>query len=156
MAKSGGAASAFHSGCDGKGPTVTVVRSAETGSLFGGVSDVSWASSNKYARSNEAFLFCLDCAGEPNTPRQFAILPEQPEALLHHSEKGPTFGNGYDLSIASSPDTSTDSYANLGLYACPSHIGTSGSIACREYFAGSLGFKVADYSVYVIKIGTCY
>ena len=40
--KDGWAASTFHSQCDNKGPTVTIVRVGDY--VFGGYSDVSWDS----------------------------------------------------------------------------------------------------------------
>ena len=39
----GWAASTFHSNCDGKGPTVTIIRVGSY--IFGGYTDVSWYSS---------------------------------------------------------------------------------------------------------------
>ena len=38
----GWAASTFHSNCDGKGPTVTIIRVGSY--IFGGYTDVSWSS----------------------------------------------------------------------------------------------------------------
>ena len=46
-AKTGGwAASTFHSNCDGKGPTVTIVQVGNY--VFGGYTDKSWSSPSKY------------------------------------------------------------------------------------------------------------
>ena len=39
----GSSASTFHSNCDGKGPTVTIIKSGSY--IFGGYTDVSWHSS---------------------------------------------------------------------------------------------------------------
>ena len=47
--------STFHAGCDGKGPTVVVVRSGER--VFGGYAGANWASSNASISSMQAFLF---------------------------------------------------------------------------------------------------
>ena len=38
----GSAASTFHSNCDGKGPTVTIIQFGDN--IFGGYTDVSWHS----------------------------------------------------------------------------------------------------------------
>ena len=38
----GSAASTFHSNCDGKGPTVTIIRAGQY--IFGAYTDVSWRS----------------------------------------------------------------------------------------------------------------
>ena len=40
------AASTFHSNCDGKGPTVTIIKSGNY--IFGGYTDVSWHSSTSF------------------------------------------------------------------------------------------------------------
>ena len=42
----GWAASTFHSKCDGKGPTVTIIQVGSY--VFGGYTDVSWSSPSKY------------------------------------------------------------------------------------------------------------
>ena len=42
----GWAASTFHSNCDGKGPTVTIIQVGRY--IFGGYTDVSWSSPSKY------------------------------------------------------------------------------------------------------------
>ena len=42
----GWAASTFHSNCDGRGPTVTIVK--VNNSIFGGYTDVSWGPSGEY------------------------------------------------------------------------------------------------------------
>ena len=38
----GSSASTFHNNCDGKGPTVTIIRAGQN--IFGGYTDVSWRS----------------------------------------------------------------------------------------------------------------
>ena len=40
--KDGWAVSTFHSNCDGRGPTVTIIKVND--SIFGGYTDVSWSS----------------------------------------------------------------------------------------------------------------
>ena len=48
----------FHSRCDGKGATVTVIK-CSGGFVFGGYADVPWHSKGEYTRSSQAFLFSL-------------------------------------------------------------------------------------------------
>ena len=48
----GWAASTFHSNCDGRGPTVTIIKVND--SIFGGYTDVSWSST--YILSVKFFL----------------------------------------------------------------------------------------------------
>ena len=42
----GWSVSTFHSNCDGKGPTVTIIKVGSH--IFGGYTDVSWSSPSKY------------------------------------------------------------------------------------------------------------
>ena len=42
----GWSVSTFHSNCDGKGPTVTIIKVGSY--IFGGYTDVSWSSPSKY------------------------------------------------------------------------------------------------------------
>ena len=51
----GWAASTFHSNCDGKGPTVTIIQAGSY--IFGGYTDVSWSS--KYHFISEMVSFSL-------------------------------------------------------------------------------------------------
>ena len=55
----GWAASTFHSNCDGKGPTVTIIQVASY--IFGGYTDVSWSSPRfgKYHFISRASFFQL-------------------------------------------------------------------------------------------------
>ena len=50
--KDGWAASTFHSNCDGRGPTVTIIKVND--SIFGGYTDVSWSS--KYISAIKFFF----------------------------------------------------------------------------------------------------
>ena len=49
----------FHRLCNGKGPTLTVVKSSN-GKRFGGYASVSWENRQQYVRDDNAFLFSLD------------------------------------------------------------------------------------------------
>jgi len=83
----GDAASTFHSRCDGKGPTVTLVETS-LGVVFGGYTDVSWASgSGSWGWDNDAFVFTL----RPS-PQKF-LVSSASTAIYRHSSFGPQFGN---------------------------------------------------------------
>jgi hypothetical protein len=54
----------FHRLCDGKGPTLVVIKSAAH--TFGGFTTASWHSRNQPSAADESFLFSLSCyAGVP-------------------------------------------------------------------------------------------
>ena len=50
--------SAFHSSCDDKGPTISLIRSSD-GSSYGGYTSVSWVSYSVFRHDSQAFLFRL-------------------------------------------------------------------------------------------------
>ncbi|XP_067047298.1 uncharacterized protein [Acropora muricata] len=54
----GWAAATFHSLCDNKGPTVTIVKDTKN-NIFGGYTSISWQSLNQFMNDSKAFLFSL-------------------------------------------------------------------------------------------------
>ena len=52
----GWASSTFHSNCDGKGPTVTIIQVDKY--IFGGYTDVSWYSSKYHFMVALSLLYC--------------------------------------------------------------------------------------------------
>merc|ERR1712228_629403 len=48
----------FQTKCDGKGPTLIVIKST-IGNIFGGYTELPWASSGSYKRDNNAFVYVL-------------------------------------------------------------------------------------------------
>ena len=150
----GGTASGFHEACDGKGPTVVVVK-AKDGAVFGGFADKAWGSSAgdaAYVASDTAFLFCLACGGDTAKPKgahQLKLNGNSNQRAMYNSAAfGPAFGGGHDLHIQS--NTSFGSGSNLGnSYTCPA--GAYSSTACHNYLAGSHSFTVEDYEVFVVS-----
>ncbi|KAF2069930.1 hypothetical protein CYY_008749 [Polysphondylium violaceum] len=51
-------ASAFHSACDGKGPTITVIETTD-GCVFGGYNSQSWKIHGYFYGDNKCFIFTL-------------------------------------------------------------------------------------------------
>ena len=63
----------FHSKCDGKGATLTAIKTAN-GCVFGGFSDVTWDSQGRNTTSSKAWLFSIkSLAGTP--PQKMPIKP---------------------------------------------------------------------------------
>ena len=52
----GDKANTFHSKCDGKFPTIYIVKT-KTGYIFGGYLSKPWKSQNEFFEDNEAFFF---------------------------------------------------------------------------------------------------
>ncbi len=84
----------FHSKCDSKGATLTIVRPS-SGRIFGGFTVNSWQSSGGYVNTNgdKAWLFSLNSTTGPI--RLNCI--KQSNVQYNHSNYGPTFGGSHDL-----------------------------------------------------------
>jgi hypothetical protein len=111
--RDGWGVSAFHSKCDDKGPTLTVIKTSE-GYVFGGYSHHSWTGSGSYKQSFLPFLFSLKCcAGLPPTKMKLKRGQNHQYATFCHSCYGPTFGSGNDLRVGSNIKDLTSGYTIL-------------------------------------------
>ena len=114
----GGGRDDFHRTVDGMGPTLTVIKDDE-GNVFGGFTEVSWASDGASHPSPGAFLFSLRAGGSVKVG---LVRPDDPQAVLHNEMYGPVFGSDpglepgrIDLFIASGANSRTEpSYADVG------------------------------------------
>ncbi|EFC47878.1 predicted protein [Naegleria gruberi] len=97
----------FHSKCDNKGPTVTIIRTSNN-CIFGGYTEVSWNSFSGYSRDPNAFLFSL--VNVNNIPSKHPIKHHASRyAIQNRLVNGPTFGSGHDIFICNNCDTRPDS-----------------------------------------------
>ncbi len=98
--RDGNNAKAFHARCDGKGPTLTVLRSGN-GCVFGGFASVSWASpaKNTWVKAPGSWLFSLVGERGWRPLRMDLVDANHPKQIFHLSSHGPVFGNGHDLSV---------------------------------------------------------
>jgi len=137
-------ASDFHRMCDGKGATVTVVKSSG-GYIFGGYTDVAWSGGGGWKSSSKSFLFSLkDHAGVG--PVQMPIKSDSTGyAVQHNSRIVPIFGNGHDLFVASNANANTSSSSSVGsAYQRPSN-------TTNPYFlTGSQHFTVSEHEVFLV------
>ena len=88
----------FHSKCDNKGPTLSIIETTE-GHIVGGYSCAPWKSSGGYCRSDGAFLFHL--SGSQLLKSDLTGSYDS-NAIYCHQSYGPTFGCGHDLRVSSS------------------------------------------------------
>ncbi|PFX11604.1 uncharacterized protein LOC111319474 [Stylophora pistillata] len=136
-------AQTFHSKCDNRGPTVTIVKSGNY--IFGGFSEKSWDSSGRWFRCSQAFLFSM-----VNTnglgPTKLQLFDNHEHAIYCETSCGPTFGEGHDLYISGDANVNSSSFACLGnSYQCP-----TGQVA-ETFLAGSGNFTVTDYEVFELQ-----
>lgn len=102
--RDGWGASDFHRACDGRGPTVAIIRTTK-GHLFGGHLSKSWHSRREWIHDPKASLFTLSNA-RGTLPTRFPIV-DAACAACGDDRYGPVFGGktgGNDLHIASHPN----------------------------------------------------
>ena len=126
----------FHEKCDGKGPTLTVVKT-EKGNVFGAYTDLDWESGGGFVEgTGRSFLFKV------NEDQSVSISEcvDKSKETFNHSSYGPTFGFG-DLCIRDKCDQNYGSVTNLGR-----------SYSLTHYLdAGNHFFKVQEVEVFLIK-----
>ena len=134
----------FHSKCDGKANTLTVLKA--NGFIFGGFTTATWDSSGQYKSDSNAFLFSL--TNKDNQPCKMKIKPNrQQNAIGCFSSFGPKFGGGYDINITADSNTKNGSYSKLGnTYTHPQY--TVGTNEAKSFLAGSDNFLLSEIEVY--------
>ncbi|XP_020616112.1 uncharacterized protein LOC110054115 [Orbicella faveolata] len=140
--RDGWAAADFHTRCDYKGPTVTVITSGK--SIFGGYTEQQWkhVASAGYRDSTESFLFSL-VNTKDLPPTQLPLIADKEEsAIYRHNGCGPIFGNGHDLIISNTPNASNCSAKLNNSYECP-----DGENAVT-FLTGSESFRVDEMDVF--------
>ena len=104
--RDGFGASTFHSKCNSKGATLTVIMS-NNGNLFGGYTSESWGSgSGAWKYDPTAFLYSLTHKAKCTSRRTLATLSMTTQTY------GPIFGGGYDIYIYDNCNTNNSSSSN--------------------------------------------
>ena len=127
-------ASNFHSKCDGKSNTVTLVET-KTKRRFGGFTDAQWNQSGNYQTGANGFIFSLD-------NNEIYYNKDNRYNIYCNSSYGPAFGRGLDFYINDSCD-SNDSGENSG-----KSYETNGK---SHPLSGNSSFLVQDYEVYQLE-----
>ena len=132
----GDTAEDFHKYCDGKGPTMTVVK-GKNGYIFGGYVTVPFSSDNKYHYDDKAFLFSL------TNMKKFPMKMKE-YAVNHNFLFGPCLGysDNCDLAIFPCCLSNTRSYSNPKSY----EFNRVDLIGISEKY-----FGVKDYEVYLVN-----
>ncbi|XP_078354276.1 uncharacterized protein LOC144638860 isoform X2 [Oculina patagonica] len=144
--RNGWTAANFHSCCDKKAPTVTVVKSGLN--IFGGYTDAEWVSSGPHGISKKApasFMFSLvNPSGLPATKMPL-IAGQEGNAIVCNSRYGPTFGlnNGVnDLRIAIEPNSKNCSTKLNSSYQCPE------GQSADTFLTGNQKFTLSELEVF--------
>ena len=135
----------FHSRCDSKGATVTVIK-CTGGFVFGGYADVPWHSGNSYSQSAQAFLFSLHSPSGVG-PVKLPLVQNHQNAIFCGASHGPIFGGGNDLHVANCANSNTRSYTHsLGhTYQLPP------GQSAQTFFTGSHNFQAVEVEVYQVQ-----
>jgi len=122
----------FHTLCNGKGPTLTIIKNNQD-RVCGGFNYNSWSSDESYNNSNaeKCFLFSLT-KGE-----KYDTNPSAQNIVYNAEAYGPTFGGGNDLYIAADMKTNSNS-STKSSYAIPDN----------NELTGTNKFIVVDIEVY--------
>ncbi|CAH3166205.1 unnamed protein product, partial [Porites lobata] len=137
----GWAATTFHSRCDGKGPTVTIIRVGRY--IFGGYTSIPWASGYaRYQDDSKAFLFSLvnKPGWAPFKLPQSGKYSYNKNSIYFRSTYGPTFGGGHDIYISNSASSNRNSHSDLGYTYSPPSGYSYRSTFTQSFLAGSLTF----------------
>jgi hypothetical protein len=97
---------AFHSKCDGKGKTITIIKN-NLDYVFGGYASSAWNSLGYYINDPNAFLFSLRRDGVSFNDK-FTVKSTE-HALCGNSSYGPIFGIGNDIFICNQSNTHSGS-----------------------------------------------
>jgi hypothetical protein len=134
-------ANAFHTRCDNKGPTMTIIQS-NNNYLFGGYTSIPWTSDGSYKNDTTAFLFTLT---NPHNipPTKYLIKLGGTKAVYHNGGYGPTFGGGHDIHLA---NASNSNYTNFSKH----YTDTTGQ--GNNTFTGARDFTTADIEVFQLLV----
>ena len=136
----------FHSKCDNKGGTITVIKSTN-GNIFGGYCPLPWSTNGSYQYDKDSFIFSLK-----NSKNKFFKFPSTTtygqSSIYCCSGYGPTFGGGHDIYVVSNSNTTTGSYTNFGYNYDSNVIGAYGSTQAQAFLAGNYNFQTIDVEVY--------
>ncbi len=138
---------AFHSKCDGKGNTITIIKN-NLNYVFGGYASSAWNSSGNYIKDPNSFLFSLRRAGVSFIDKFTIKRPEY--ALLGNSSNVPTFGAA-DILIFNQSNTTIGSRTNFGhSYNLPNGYTHGGN--ANDFLAGNYNqWTTIEIEVYQIQ-----
>ena len=139
--RDGFGANTFHSRCNNKGPTMTIIRSSNY-YLFGGYTSVAWTSSGSHKADFNAFLFTLT---NPHNipPTKYPVQPATIQySIYDYIGSGPAFGGGCDMNVYSNSNSNESSF-----FGFP-HTYTDINGKGHNTFTGSKNFMTSDVEVF--------
>ena len=106
--------SAFHSKCDGKANTITIVKN-NLNYVFGGYASKAWHSKGAHIEDGNAFIFSLRRNGSSTNEKYKVTKP----LYAYYGEPSSSgwlfcFGHVHDIVVKANSNTETGSYTNFG------------------------------------------
>ncbi len=130
----------FHSKCDGKANTVTIVKT-DSNYVFGGYTAAMWKSDNSYGYDSTAFIFSLRRNGISYSEKYMVKDPNY--AISSYSDEGPGFGKGFSDIYLTLSSGGYQGHTNFGhSYSLPSGYSYEEENT-KSYLAGSFNSWVA-------------
>jgi len=144
--RDGFSATNFHSRCDGKGNTFTVIKAQGAPNIFGGYTGEAWRSASGTYSSARCWLYSL--ANRAGRVYKLESLSSTSSNVYHNSSYGPTWGGGHDLHVNGSM-RSTSNYCSPSSYrtAAP---GFDTVTVDNSTLAGSYNFTVEEIEVFAV------
>ena len=141
-------ASDFRSKCGDDSPTLTIIKAKQSGYIFGGYTEVSWALFEGplgFKSDPKAFLFSL--TNGDNKPIKMMKKKAQ-DSIYTCSIHGPIFGRGHDIFIGNRANILKCCMSNLGhTYTHPRY--AYGTSEAEEFLAGTSDwFQIEEIEVY--------
>lgn len=139
----------FHSKCDNKANTITIIKN-NLNYVFGGYTSSAWNSHSVTVSDANAYIFSLRRNGISKCEK-FAIKQAQ-DAVYSCSNYGPVFGGGYaDIFIINKSNVNFGSCTNFGdSYQLPDGY-TKGCENTKSYLAGNYNqWVTVEIEVYQI------
>ena len=134
----------FHSHCDNKPNTLTIVKST-SGNIF---TSVEWKSSGSWKEDKSAFIFSL--LNNENRPLIFEQSSSEKNSIGLFNQYGPVFGADVYDDFFISDYSNTNSYSNLGkTYTHPDY--PHGSERTKTILAGTHHFQVQEIEVFQMQ-----
>jgi hypothetical protein len=139
----------FHSKCDKRSNTLTILKAKGSSYVFGGFTTVDWDCSGDYKSDPNAFIFSL--TNKDKRPIKIKINPNKHQSAIRcHSSIGPTFGGGCDICTRKNSITTMDGYSYLGYsYKHPQY--ERGTNEAQTLLAGTHWFQLDEIEVFAKK-----
>lgn len=138
----------FHLKCDGKSPTLTILKATTTRFIFGGFTERTWDGYEIQKSDPNAFIFSLINGDN----KEYKMKPNEIENSIFCSPYcGPSFGTG-EIHIENNSNILNEfnSFSDLGdVYQHP--IYKYGTEDAKSFLAGTHNFQLDEIEIYLME-----